>query len=191
MEESSSSRLSPLFLKQVHHFTWVPCCSVSSESLRLPRKSAREESGAPPLTAHPQVPCLRICLLPGLSTPAPATEFCSVLSQSPSVSIYPCLRPSLVPGTARHTLHLLSFLSCLLCVFSLIFLQTERQEGGRLTGLHRQLWAFGHLLPVTSQLVAPCPHPSPLPPPAFQPFLLLPQRPPRSGPPGNAIALPG
>lgn len=78
-----------------------------------------------------------------LLSPEPA----AVLSLSTSL-------PSLVPGPAGHTLPLpasclISSLSCLLCISFLFYLQTEGQEDGRLTGLHRQLWAFGCLLPVT------------------------------------------
>lgn len=160
------------------------------ELLRLPRKSVREESDAPLPMPHAQALSLRTHLLPGVSSPVPATLFCSVWSQhrlSPSICtsvLHLCQWP------ARHShqpsvSHLISFLSCLL------ILPSNKSAGGSRARRAAQT-VMGYWVPPSCDLPAcgPRPHPSPLLPLAFQPFLLLPQRPPRSDPPGNTIALP-
>lgn len=104
---------------------------------------------------------------------------------SVSICLYVCMSVRLYVCP-----HLSSFLSCLFCFFFLI-LPSNKSAGGWRARRAAQT-AMGYWVPPSCDLPA-CglrPHPSPLLPLAFQPFLFLPQRPPRSGPPGNAIALP-
>lgn len=167
-----------------------------SELQRFPRKSIRKESGVPFRYLTLRLPASG--LASSLGSPAPSQPLCSVQfaashSLSPSVCtsvLHLCQWP------ARHSCqlsvsHLISFLSCFFCFFFFLILPSNKSVGGwRARRAART--AMGYWVPPSCDLPACglCPHPSPLLSLALQPFLLLPQRPPRSGPPGNAIALP-